>query len=254
MSSLVLIPLIILLLVFATSVIQRVSGSGFGLVLAPFLVLLIGAHEGVMLSNFLSIFAPLFVMWRTWRLIEWRRLIWLALPCLLIMPPAAWLSVRAHEGYLYLGVGLMVIFGLAVSLVIHRINMRIDGPVTRLATGGAVGAGTVLVGVGAPPIAIYTVLSGWRIQSMIATIQPLWLVAATTSFCTKLALDDGQLPTLPWWAWAGTVVMIIAGMYFGEWVQRHMDENGMRRVVTVIALLGGLLALGMGIRSLFLGG
>jgi uncharacterized protein len=39
-------------------------------------------------------------------------------------------------------------------------------------------------------------------------------------------------------------------MYPGEWIQRHMNEVALRRAVTVVTLLGGILALGMGIRAL----
>lgn len=244
------VSLAIVALVFATSGIQRVTGSGFGLILSPFVVLLIGAHEGVMLANFLSIFAPIFVMWRTWRLIEWRRLMWILLPALAVMPPAAWVSVHAPEGVLYVAVGSLVIFGITVSLVIHRVRLTLDGPLVRTATGAAVGAGTVLAAVGAPATAIYTVLARWSIPVMIATVQPLWLVVSVVSFGTKWAIDDGQLPELPWWAWLGSVIAIVAGMYAGEWVQRHMNESRLRQAVTVIALLGGILALVMGIRAL----
>lgn len=250
MTELTLISLAILALVFATSGIQRVTGSGFGLILSPFVVLLIGAHEGVMLANFLSIFAPIFVMWRTWRLIEWKRLGWILLPALAVMPPAAWLSVHAHEGVLYVAVGSLVIFGILVSLVVHRVRLTLDGPVTRISTGAAVGAGTVLAAVGAPATAIYTALSRWSIPVMIATVQPLWMTVSIVSFGTKWAIDDGQLPGLPWWAWIGSVAAIVGGMYAGEWVQRHMNDVALRRAVTAVALLGGILALSMGIRAL----
>jgi uncharacterized protein len=250
LAELTWISLAILALVFATSGIQRVTGSGFGLILSPFVVLLIGAHEGVMLANFLSIFAPLFIMWRTWGLIDWRRLAWILIPALAVMPPAAWVSVHAPEGALYVAVGSLVIFGIMVSLVIHRVRLTLDGPLTRTVTGTAVGAGTVLAAVGAPATAIYTVLSRWSIPVMIATVQPLWLVVSLVSFGSKWAIDAGQLPGLPWWAWLGSVVAIVGGMYAGEWVQRHMNEVALRRAVTVVALLGGILALGMGIRAL----
>ncbi|WP_191089903.1 sulfite exporter TauE/SafE family protein [Nesterenkonia ebinurensis] len=247
MAALGWISLSILAVVFATSVVQRVTGSGFGLILSPFVVLLIGAHEGVMLSNFLAIFAPAFVLWRTWRAVEWKRLLWLLIPAIAVMPPAAWVSVRAHEGVLYIAVGSLVIFGILLSLVVHRIRLKLDGPLTRITTGAAVGTGTVLAAVGAPATAIYTALSRWSIPAMVATVQPLWIVVSVVSFGTKWAMDDGQLPALPWWAWPGSVVAIVAGMYAGEWFQRHMNESWLRRTVTLVALLGGVLALGMGI-------
>ena len=97
--------------VLLAATIQRVAGLGFGMILAPFMVVLIGAHEGIMLVNFLSIIAPALVLPRIWNHIEWRKVLWLGIPAILIMPLSAWVSVMSEAGPLYVVVAGLVLFG-----------------------------------------------------------------------------------------------------------------------------------------------
>lgn len=237
-------------LVLLSSIIQRIAGMGFGMILAPFIVVMLGAHEGIMLVNFLSIVAPVLVVPRVWPDIEWRRVMWIGVPAMAIMPAAAWLSVNSPAGPLYMLVAALVLFGLSSSLILRRINRRIDGKAAQVITGIGSGAGTVLGGVGGPAVTIYAVLSRWPLISMIATLQPMWIMMSAVSFGSKLAFDDGQLPGLPWWAWVGSAAAIVLGIFVGEWVQRRVDEKLVRRLVVVLAFLGALLALATGLREM----
>jgi len=246
-----LIPLAVVGLVLLAAVIQRLVGLGFGMVMAPFLVVLIGAHEGVMLVNFLSIFAPMLVLPRIWGDIEWRKVVWLGIPALAIMPLAAWVSVSSPAGPLYVVVAALVIVGLVTSMLLTRITFEADGATTRVIAGLGAGAGTVIAGVGGPAMTIYAVVARWPIMSMIATLQPIWIFLSMGSFGIKWAFDDGALPGLPWWAWAGSVVAIIAGIAIGEWLQRRIDEVVVRRLVLILAFIGSIMALITGLRLMF---
>lgn len=238
--------------VLLAATIQRVAGLGFGMILAPFMVVLIGAHEGIMLVNFLSIIAPALVLPRIWNHIEWRKVLWLGIPAILIMPLSAWVSVMSEAGPLYVVVAGLVLLGLLASVLLSRVDVAVDGAsrTVQIITGLGSGAGTVLGGVGGPAVTIYAVLSRWPVVKMVATLQPMWIVMSACSFGTKWAFDDGQMPGMPWWAWAGSVVAIILGIYFGEWVQRRVDESTVRVLVVILAVLGSLLALGTGLRLL----
>lgn len=246
-----LIPFAVVGLVLLAAVIQRLVGLGFGMVMAPFLVVLIGAHEGVMLVNFLSIFAPMLVLPRIWGDIEWRKVVWLGIPALAIMPLAAWVSVSSPAGPLYVVVAALVIVGLVTSMLLTRITFEADGATTRVIAGLGAGAGTVIAGVGGPAMTIYAVVARWPIMSMIATLQPIWIFLSMGSFGIKWAFDDGALPGLPWWAWAGSVVAIIAGIAIGEWLQRRIDEVVVRRLVLILAFIGSIMALITGLRLMF---
>lgn len=237
-------------LVLAISVIQRVAGSGFGLIMAPFLVVLLGPHEGVMLVNFLSLFPPLFIMGELWRYIEWRKFLWLTAWAVLMVPLGAMVTARSSPGLLSIAVGLMVLLGLVISLHFARSNRRIDGCLVQAVAGAGAGLGTVLVGVGAPPLAIYTVVSRWPLRSMIATVQPLWFVISGVSFGSKWLFDEGQLPSLPWWGWAGAVLVIPVGIWAGQQAERILAKTVVQRVVVLLAVLGAVMALMTGVDHL----
>src|SRR5699024_12427125 len=49
-------------LVLVCAIIRRVAGMGLGIVVAPYAVVLIGAHEGIMLANFLGGLMPIVML------------------------------------------------------------------------------------------------------------------------------------------------------------------------------------------------
>ena len=246
-----LVSVIVIVMTLVVAGIQRVVGFGFGMVMAPFMVLILAPHEGVMLVNFLSVIAPILIMWQLRSYIEWSKFLWLAAPAVAIMPAAAWLAVNTAPGPLYIVVAAVVLTGLVVSAVASRISSRIDGRGVQMLTGLAAGTGTVLAGVGAPATTVYTVLSRWSLLQMVATLQPLWLVMSAVAFGMKWALDQGQLPGLPWWGWAGSTVAIFIGIYLGQWVQRRISERTISRSVLGLAVLGAVAALFTGLRMTF---
>lgn len=246
----VLVALCICGLVLLVSAVQRVAGFGFGMVLAPFLVVLLNPHEGVMLANLLSLVPPLFIMWELRIHIEWKKFLWLALGSTVIMMPAAWVSVQAPAGPLYIVVGAMVLMGLVASSVFAgRVHM--DGRILQGLTGATAGAGAVIAGVGAPPLTIYGMLSRWPLLPMIATMQPLWLIMAATAVGSKWYLGDGVVPGLPWWGWLGALAAMPLGIWIGRKIQHAVDAAVVSRFVIGLAVVGALLALATGVRMTF---
>jgi hypothetical protein len=244
------LALSLLALVLIAAVIQRIAGLGLGMLFAPYATVLIGAHEGIMLANFLGALMPALVLPRIWADIEWRTLWWIALPAVAVMPGAAWLSSVSPPGPLYVVVALLVLASLLISVALVRVDTTVDGPAAQVVTGIGSGLGTVLGGVGGPAVTVYAVLSRWRVTPMVATLQPLWIIISSVSFTAKLAWDDGQLPAMPWWIWAAMVAIVIASIFLGEAVQKRLREITVQRLVMVLGFLGALLALGTGIRLL----
>ena len=246
-----LVSVVVIAMTLVVAGIQRIVGFGFGMVMAPFMVLILSPHEGVMLVNFLSMIAPLLIMWQLRSHIEWDKFLWLAVPAVVTMPAAAWVAVHTPAGPLYIVVAIVVLVGLVLSAVISRVSSKVDGRGVQTLTGIAAGAGTVLAGVGAPATTVYTVLSRWSLLKMIATLQPLWMMMSAAAFGMKWALDQGQLPGLPWWGWVGSTVAIFVGIIIGQWVQQRVTEGVVSRAVVGIAFLGALAALFTGLRMTF---
>lgn len=237
-------------LVLVCAVIQRVAGMGLGIVFAPYAVVLIGAHEGIMLANLLGGLVPVVMLPRIWSQIEWSTVLRLGLPAIAVMPAAAWLSSVSPPAPLYLVVASLVLLSLVISVLLARVDTTVDGVPVQIGTGLGIGLGTVLGGVGGPAATVYAVLSRWPALSMVATLQPLWILVSLVSFGSKLAWDDGQLPDMPGWVWAAMLGSLVVAVGLGEMLQRRLGELGIHRLVIVLGFVGALLSLWTGVRLL----
>jgi uncharacterized protein len=236
-------------LILVAAVLQRITGLGFAMMLAPFLVVIVGPHTGVMLTNMLSFVAPLLMLGLVWRDIEWRRLLIIAPVALLVMPLFGWIAAVSPPGPLYIAVASLVLLGLTLSLVVSRIHARADGPVTRVLTGIGAGGGVVLAGVGGPAMTVYAVVSRWNVRAFAATLQPLWILFSAAGFLTKVTFSGDEIPMFPWWFWAGSLVVIVVGLGLGTLIGRWVRDAAVRRLVIFLAFVGALLSLATGIRE-----
>lgn len=243
--------LLIFALVVVAAGLQRLTGVGFAMMLAPFLVVVIGPHGGVMLTNLLSVVAPILMLPLVWREIDWRKLAIIVPAAVLVMPVFGWLAAVSPQGPLYIVVACLVILGLTASLIASRIDTVLDGSLTRTLTGVGVGGGVVLAGVGGPAITIYAVLSRWEVRSFAATMQPLWALMSVTGFLTKLTFSGNALPSFPWWFWAGCLAAILAGIWAGTGARLWVSDQLARRIVIMLAFVGAGLSLFMGIREVW---
>lgn len=244
-----MVALAIIALVVLAAGLQRLTGIGFAMMMAPFLVVMIGPHGGVMLTNVLSLLAPILMIPMVWHDIQWRRLAIIGPISILVMPPIGWLAASSPQGPLYIVVASLVIIGLSISLIISRISSAVDGPVVRALTGLGAGGGVVLAGVGGPAMTVYAVLSRWDVRTFAATLQPLWILLACGGFLTKLSFSGNEIPVFSWWFWAGSVVAILVGMRLGTLVSGRISDSTARRVVIVLAFVGAGLSLLTGIRQ-----
>lgn len=247
MSADLLVAVTIIALLVLAVVLQRLTGVGFAMMLAPFVVVMIGPHAGVMLTNVLAIVAPALVVPLVWKDIEWSKLAIIVPAALAVMPLFGWLAAATPQGPLYIVVAVLVILGLSVSLVASRSSRAVDGGLARGLTGAGVGAGVVLAGVGGPAITIYTVLSRWRIRTFAATMQPMWVMVSIGGFGTKWAISGDEFPAFPWWFWVGCLAAILTGLLIAHVIRPWVSDLLARRTVIVLAFVGALTSLGMGI-------
>lgn len=236
-------------LILVAAVLQRITGLGFAMMLAPFLVVILGPHTGVMLTNMLAFVAPVLMIPLVWRDIEWRRLLIIAPVALLVMPLFGWVAAVSPPGPLYIAVASLVLIGLALSLVVSRIHARADGPITRVMTGIGAGGGVILAGVGGPAMTVYAVVSRWNVRTFAATLQPFWILLSVAGFLTKVTFSGDEIPVFPLWFWVGSLVVIVAGLGLGTVIRRWVRDSSVRRLVIFLAFVGAVLSLVTGIRE-----
>src|SRR5699024_2016466 len=86
---------------------------------APFAVVVLGTHQGIMLITALAIIASLLMLPGMWRDIDWSRVLWIGVPAMLSIPVAAWLGTMIDGSIIYLLVGVLVIIGLGAALLMR---------------------------------------------------------------------------------------------------------------------------------------
>jgi len=250
---------VLLLLVLAILVggaLQRVTGMGFGLVAGPFIVLLVGPLEGVLFVNLAGSIASALILGRVARDVDWRKYAWLAVTSVAVMVPAALLLRDASTAALEITVGAVVVAAMTLAVVTTRLRREGRHPVRAEArgplvvTGVASGVGSVAAGIGGPPVAIYSVLSGWDPRGFAATAQPFFATNALAALVAKLVLTDASFPPFAAWQWAVVLGAIVVGLVIGDLLAPRIPAATVRRGLIVLAYVGGFATLTQGLLHL----
>ncbi len=236
--------------IFAGAIAQRIAGLGFALLIAPFLVLILGPHEGVLLVNICGVVSSAIIVGRVWQDIDWSMFRWLVVPSLLGSVPGSFIAVAVPPAPLAVTVGGVVLLALTISLVLQRSEVVVKGNVPKVLAGFGAGLTNSMAGVGGPAVSAYAVLSRWPQRPFAATLQPFFVVIGLVTLATKLLLDPTQAPALEGWMWGGIGVAIVAGIFAGEKLGRFVRDDHARFAVVVIAFIGAGLALAKGIADL----
>src|SRR5699024_11427988 len=142
------------------------------MLLAPFAVVALGTHQGIMITMVLATIASLLMLPSMWRDIEWDKVGWIVLPAIISTPLASWVGTLLNTSLVYILVGLLVIVGLGAALLMPATSEPISGRSAQVLAGVGAGAGGVLAGVGGAALSIYGVLSRWPVAFFAAHLHP----------------------------------------------------------------------------------
>ncbi|MEE1619833.1 sulfite exporter TauE/SafE family protein [Zafaria sp. Z1313] len=240
----------VLAFIVVGAVAQRVAGLGFAMLVAPFLVLLLGPHAGVFLVNICGVVSSALIAPRVWKDIDWSMFRWLTLASVAGSVPGAVAAGLLPSAVLSVFVGAVVLAALVLSLLLSRANRVFDGKPVRVGAGLLAGLTNAMAGVGGPAVSAYAVLARWPQRPFAATLQPFFVVIGLVAVSVKLATHPEQLPLLDWWAWGLITGAIILGILGGERLQRHVSDRSARLFVVVVAFAGALSALAKGLIEL----
>ncbi|GAA4735176.1 TSUP family transporter [Isoptericola chiayiensis] len=247
---------LLVLAILVGGVLQRVSGMGFGLVAGPFIVLIVGPLEGVLFVNLAGATASAIILGRVVRDVEWRKFAWLTLSSLVVTVPAALLLRDVSAPALEITIGLFVVAAMTLAVLTTRLRREGAHPVDPevrwplAVTGAGSGIGSVAAGIGGPPVAVYAVLSGWDPKRFAATAQPFFAANALAALVAKLVLADASFPSMAPWQWVLLMVAILGSLAIGEVLAPRVSPIAMRRVLIVLAYVGGAATLIRGVVGL----
>ena len=238
-SDLIFLPLG----VAAGAVTQRVTGVGFALVAAPLLVLAAGPFDGIILANVLSLLVGVVVLASTWRDVEWRRGILLAVPALAAIPLGAYVARTVPGPLLLVVTGTIVLVALGLVQLSSRAAV-LHGTAGAVSAGAASGFMNVTAGVGGPAMVLYAVSTRWEHRRFVATFQFYTVMVNCASLLSK-----GR-PHLPPLALVVSVGALAVGLLLGELLSRRVPAAKAKRAVVLLAMAGALATVVKGLIAL----
>jgi uncharacterized membrane protein YfcA len=245
-SASVLAVSLLLLVVGAVS--QRIAGLGFAMVASPFLVLVLGPHQGVVLTNVCGVASSCLVIFSVHRYIRWRQFTWLLIPALVGSLLGSWGAAELPSGPLGILVGGSVLVFLVASSVLAWKGYRLKGTgPQRGVTGFFAGVSNSLSGVGGPVLTAYAELTQWPQREFAAMLQPFFIITGAFSAATKVWMDPNTWPSFDWWQWILLVAAVVSGVGIGNLLAPRVRDYVARRLVLALAVLGSVLAVVKGI-------
>lgn len=223
---------------------QRVTGMGFALVASPFLVLLLGPFQGVLLANLLNLVVNVLVGAQTWREADWRRAALLGGPALVALVPGAWVARTLPGPVLSVVVGSVVVVALLVVSLVRRARV-LHGTGGAVVAGGLAGLLNVTAGIAGPAMALYALSSAWEHRRFVATMQVFFGVLNAASLVAKGGLPDVSGPVL-----GLAIAGLAAGTALGQLLHTRVPRDTARRATTIVAVVGASLTVVKGVLAL----
>ncbi|WP_129659096.1 TSUP family transporter [Rothia halotolerans] len=239
--------------VMVGAVLQRICGTGVGLIVAPTFAVLLGGGHGVFVTNMTTFVSGLILTLSLWREVNWRQ--WLALCAAGILGtvPGA-LVVRHTPGpVLQVVVGGVVLVAMAAILSGAAGRRRSGRGVTALA-GGAGGLLNVTAGVAAPAMVVYSRVTRWDQREYAATMQPVFMTLAALSLGAKLVIGGADPEPAPGPSlFLGVAAAVVVGILVGAPLARRVSAERARTLALLLAGAGAVVAVVRGVVGLVAG-
>lgn len=233
------VALAIILLAAIAAFIQALSGFGFSLFIVPFLALIIGPKDTVLLANLLSTFSGVFQTAHLRHEAERRTALILMAGSFVGMPIglAVLLLVDAHTLQLIIA-GMVILFTLLLmrGLALHSVGLF--GDLAAGVTSGILNTSTSMSG---PPVVLY--LQGRRMPPLHFRATTSMFFCVTSFVAVALLIATGNAKPYVFGAFALALPAVLLGQRAGNLMFKRVDVVFFRRMVYTILLVSGAVAI-----------
>ncbi|MGW7209376.1 TSUP family transporter [Streptomyces sp. NPDC054837] len=230
-------------IVLLGSSVQWLTGMGFALVAVPALILLLGPTQGVVLANCASGAICVVGLAGGWRQVRPGAMVPLCVAAACTVPAGAWMTRQLPEPVLLLVMGGLVT--VAVLLVMRGVRVpALRGTKGAVAAGAAGGFMNAAAGVGGPPVSLYALNAGWTVREFVPNAMFYGVVVNAFSVAAN------GVPELSGARWGWVVVAMTVGGLIGRGLASRIPEKRARLLVLLLALTGGITAVGKGLWGL----
>jgi len=235
------------LIVFGAAAVSGLAGFGFSIVSVPPLLIFYPPATAIALNKIMTLGTTWIVLLDAWRFVSWAHLRRLVPFAIVGLFGGVWVLRVADPAAIKLAVGVMVIgFALLLlsGLVRHLPERPWMAPVTALASG----VSSTSTGMSGPPLVLFFTVIGMPVQAFRGTSVCYFLLLDLVGFPALLsqgliARDDVVLAL--WLAPAA-----LAGRWAGSWLVPYVTPASFRRMVLVLLLATGVVAIANALANL----
>ncbi|MFC1931348.1 sulfite exporter TauE/SafE family protein [Chloroflexota bacterium] len=226
--------------VILASFVRGLSGFGFALILAPLLLIIMDPVTVIVITLFLGFFSNVFIVIRSVKSIDLRRIFPMSISGLLGIPIGAWIISIIAQSVLKITIGTVII-AFAVSLA-----FRVSKKIRRERIGGSIagflsGIFMTSTSLGGPPVILFMHGQGWPKQVIHPSLAAYFLWIGTFSL---IALGvSNQMHTGTLIAAASLLPAVIIGVVIGMRIFYRTNQDLFRKVTLAIVIIAGVLAI-----------
>ena len=233
--------LIALLAVVVGATIMGTVSFGMGLVVAPVLLLFLAPKSAIVTVNAIIPILLAFVLLTTWRHLQFRRLLGMALGGLLAVPLGVLVLESANPTVLRITIGAAILILGVMNLLNITLPMA-NRPGSGLAIGFLTSLSITTLSIGGPLAAAYIVAQHWQREQMRAALAFYFLCTYLVAFCIYYATGLVDRDTL---INIGLLVpALVVGFGIGAILARRMNEAVFRYVAIGVIITGSAVLLG----------
>ena len=234
---------LVLLIIFATSVVQAVAGFGFALLAVPLMVVVIDLQSAVIISSFVGILSNMLQSWQLRRNINRNMTRRFVLATAVGSPVGLLLFVYANQSALKIVLGLSILFGVFVlsrGLELQHVSSWLDWIMGILS-----GVLLMATSTNGPPLVF--VLQARRIDpaTFRATLNMVFLVSAT--FGLVMFGLAGEILRSDVNVAAFAIPAMVIGVSTGVVIRKYVQQELFKKIVLFLLTIGGLSSLFGGI-------
>jgi uncharacterized membrane protein YfcA len=217
------------------ALVQGITGIGFSLVSAPFLIALVGVHDGVRVSLVLGSVLNIALLGAEHRHVRAGDAALLFVPAAIVTPFVAIAIKHAPSGPLAVAGGLLTI---AAAAAVARGRFRgLRGRSGAVVAGTISGAMNVTAAIGGPAAAIYALNTGWPPEATRPTLQVYFLgLNLVAAGVLGVLLPSALL-----------FVAMATGLAAGFILRGRVSSESARRATLLLAVAGGVAAIIRGV-------
>jgi len=231
--------LAIFMLAAGAASVQSLTGIGFGLIIVPPLIFVIGAKEAVVVSNILGAVLSIGLLSRIHSGVHWRMALTLFAAAIVGMPLGLWLLLAVDARTLQIIIAVTVI--VFTVLLARGLRLHMAGLAGDLFVGLASGVLRTSTSMSGPPVIIY--MQGRQMDSagFRSTITAFFVMSGLVGI--GLFALGGRIDADALTASAVGLPAVVLGLVGGQLLYRKVDEGRFRQSVQVILVVSAVAAL-----------